>query len=572
MRACVRSMRRFVVPALMMALVSCVEECEHADADAHSTDTGSNFLQLEKATRLRKVFQMEDNEDINIVPAPVKLTRMDGALLLGQKPLIAIEASSEQSREAFKVLVASLLKGASVSASGSGLDALVKLHIDKGSDLAAEGYRLKVTPTQVAINASTEHGLFNGLISLRQLLQEEEGKTWSVPAVEIEDAPAFAWRGLMLDVSRHFFPPEDVKRLLKTMASFKLNHFHWHLTDDQGWRFPVEKYPKLISLGAARRATQLGHDKNRNDDTPYNHSYSEEDIEGILHLADFLHIEVVPEFDMPGHSEALIASYPEMGNADSSNPWNPQVGTQFGAFEYTLAPSEKAVGFAKDVVSELAQVFERSSYVHLGGDEASTSQWMRSAAAGKVAHDSGISVHDLEGMMLEQVVQHLDSLKRHAIVWDEAIEGRQLPKGTVAMLWRSWIGIDQLGSRARSKGYPVVLTPQDHTYLDQFQAEGGRGEKYDANSGYLPLSKVYETPTSAGGAEVLGMQAQLWSEYINQGGANLDYMAWPRGSALAEVAWCGQSKPGFKDFKRRLSKRLGDFDRLEVHYRKLDGM
>lgn len=376
----------------------------------------------------------------------------------------------------------------------------------------------------------------------------------------------------MLDVSRHFFPPEDVKRLLKTMALFKLNHFHWHLTDDQGWRFPVEKYPKLISLGSHRKSTQIGHDSSGSvDGKPYEGSYTEEEINEIIDLAAELYIEVVPEFDLPGHSEALIAAYPEMGNLDSQDSWKPEVGEHFGAFKYTLSPKEEAENFINDILSEMAQLFGKTSYIHIGGDEVNREQWQNSKIAQEVAEKEHVSVDGLEGKMLEHAAGHLQGLNRHAVVWDEAMtSGADLPEGTVVMLWRSWEGLSTLGSRAQAKNFSVVLAPQANTYLDQWQSPEGHGEKYDAIGGYLPLSKVYDVPLSAGGARVLGVQGQLWSEYIAEGGPDLDYMAWPRGCALAEAGWSGTNKPGYESFKQRLQHRLTDLERLNVNYHKLD--
>jgi len=283
-----------------------------------------------------------------------------------------------------------------------------------------EGYMLNISQ-QILIEAPSEHGLFNGLMTLRQLLSRSSGSIYRMPRVQIVDAPVFAWRGVMLDVSRHFFYARDIKHLLKTMALWKMNHFHWHLTDDQGWRFPVAKYPNLIRLGAYRRNTPLGHTK-RSDVTPYNHSYTAEEIHEVLSFAESLHIEVLPEFDLPGHSEAAIAAYPEMGNFDTLDTWKPEVATRWGPFQYTLSPSEKAVNFTKDILDEMVQLFKSSPYIHIGGDEVPTSQWNRSLIARRVAEKNHIPLSSLESYMLQKASNHLQRLHRNAVVWDDALE------------------------------------------------------------------------------------------------------------------------------------------------------
>jgi len=545
---------RWLAIAFALALVSpCAgASCKASSPEALARDcpasdvASASFIQVQK--RL--------HDAPALIPQPKSVTWSSGALAVEQ---LSAEVPSESLRQTLEEFLGSMIGKVS---SAPGESPLLRLRLVAES-LGREGYILNVTDKRVLLDADTEHGLFNGLMTLRQLLRKERG-TWQLPLVQIRDEPAFAWRGLMLDVSRHFFDSQEVKHLLRTMALFKMNHFHWHLTDDQGWRFPVEKYPKLISLGASRRATQLGH-THQTDGVPYNHSYTAEEIEDVLSLAEDLHIEVTPEFDLPGHSQAAIAAYPELGNADMGERWSPEVGTQFGAFPYTLSPKEGAVNFTKDVLSELAALFPNSPYIHIGGDEVPTDQWARSPAAKQVAREHHLSLGQLEGMMLGQAAQHLQSLHRRAVVWDEALDsGGNLPEDAVVMIWRSFNGLDQVGKKAAARGHDVVLAPHDWTYLDQWQDSDRK--QFDAIGGYLPLSKVYSTPTSAGSAKVLGLQGQLWSEYIRQGARNLDYMAWPRGCALAEVGWSGETRPGFSDFRERLRKRAKDFEKFDIFF------
>lgn len=499
------------------------------------------------------------NDASALIPQPQSLTRRQGQLevrkLTADLPSVAL-------RQTLDDFVGSMIDSEDSSEPRASDAPLLSARLaDVG--MGAEGYALNVTSSGVDLVAETEHGLFNGIMTLRQLLQKPESGIWQLPLVSIRDKPALPWRGLMLDVSRHFFFPKEVKHLLRTMALFKMNHFHWHLTDDQGWRFPVEKYPKLISLGAARRGTPKGHTPGL-DGQPYNHSYTVEEIEDILSLAESLHIEVMPEFDLPGHNQAAIASYPEMGNADAAAQWHPEVATQFGALQYTLNPTDRAVNFTKDILSELVRLFPATPYVHIGGDEVPTDQWARSPAAKEVAAEKHLSLGQLEGLMLGEAAHHLQSLHRKAVVWDEALEsGGDLPKDSVVMIWRSWMGLDKVGDRAAQRGHSVVLAPQTWTYLDQWQDTSK--SQFDAIGGYLPLSKVYSVPTTAGRAKVLGLQGQLWSEYIREGEKNLDFMAWPRGCALAEAGWLGEARPSFNDFRYRLQKRAKDFEAFAVN-------
>ncbi|CAK9055427.1 unnamed protein product [Durusdinium trenchii] len=512
-------------------------------------DLGASLLQV----------KADPHDTLSLIPQPKTVRVRTGRLELHE-----LRYDAPSAPPALRAALGDVL-GATPGASGAAAGLRLMLQ-EEAEDFHPEGYRLNVSEEGIALEASTEHGLFNGLMTLRQLMvhrADSEGGGWSLQKVEIEDAPEFAWRGLMLDVSRHFFSPTAVKHLLKTMALFKMNHFHWHLTDDQGWRFPVAKYPNLIRLGAHRRATQQGH-SSATDGRPYNHSYTEEEIHEVLSLAESLYIEVVPEFDIPGHSQALIASYPEMGNADSAARWSPEVATHFGALQYTLSPSERSVNFTKDVLSEMAQLFQASPYVHIGGDEVPTAQWEHSPSAMAVARKEHVSLKRLEGMMLGKAAEHLHGLGRKAVVWDDAMEsGGHLPDDAVVMIWRSWEGLEKLGNRAFAQGHSVVLAPQAYTYLDQWQDR--THSHFDAIGGFLPLSTVYASPTHAGRAHVLGIQGQLWSEYIREGSRNLDYMAWPRGCALAEVGWSGEGRGRFRDFRQRLAKRLEDFKLYDIN-------
>jgi len=501
---------------------------------------------------------------VAIVPAPSLMYTMPGSITLPSQVLVKAPAKMLQAfrKHAYEA----------VSPVAEDETPHVLLELSNTQDTHGdEGYTMQVRKDGVTMKASSEHGLFNAIMTFRQLAKKTDPSSrLSLPLVYIEDKPAFPWRGMMLDVSRHFFPPEDVKHLLDTMAFFKMNHFHWHLTDDQGWRFPVEKYPKLTTVGSMRRETQNGHDQYRTTQGEYNHSYTRDEIDDILQHAESLFIEVMPECDMPGHLESAIAAYPQLGNSDVPD-YHPEVEPHFGAFDYPLSPKKQSTKFQNSVLSELVLLFQNSNYVHLGGDEVKPSQWEISASARAISLSENTDADHLEATFVQHAAEHLAKHNRHAVIWDEALSTPNLPNNTVVMLWRNWgSGLEDIGDRAASQQLPVVLAPQSWTYLDQFQSADSSSEPYDANGGLLQLDSVYGMPLQAGKAKVLGMQAQLWSEYISKGRQNMDYMAWPRGAALAEVAWAGSARPGFDDFEKRLTQQLESLDHMEVNYRKLD--
>eukprot|EP00438_Fugacium_kawagutii_P032064 Skav215817 [mRNA] locus=scaffold3449:131352:136946:+ [translate_table: standard] len=374
------------------------------------------------------------------------------------------------------------------------------------------------------------------------------------------DEPEHEWRGLMLDVSRHFFGADEVKHLLRTMAFFKMNRFHWHLSDDQGWRIPSQKYPKLtqaraplvqeslttrVKVGAWREGTQIGRSSGH-DHVRYGGSYTAEEIKSIVAYAKSLHIEVIPEIDSPGHIQAVLAAYPELGSVPGV-----KVATQFGALEHTMKPSERSMRFISDVIGEAAELFppeSGSGYFHVGGDEVATGQWSSSADAREFMASHGLKrLEGIAGVMTQNAIHAVNHLGRRAVVWDDAMNnGVPLSPDTVVMLWR------RLAQQAAEHGHAVVMCPQDRTYFDQFQSKNGGSDAFGAIGGFLDTRKVYELDFNGHGAKVLGGQGQLWSEYIKEGQKDLDYKAWPRGAALAEATWSGHRRPGFGDFQRRL--------------------
>lgn len=373
-----------------------------------------------------------------------------------------------------------------------------------------------------------------------------------MPAVSIADEPRFPWRGLHLDVSRHFFDAKEVKRLLDVMADFKLNRFHWHLTDDQGWRLPVPSYPKLTEIGAESL------DGRRQ-------AYTEDEIRDIVNYAAERHIEVIPEVDNPGHSQAALSAYPDLGNTDSADwvaPDRPM--KEWGVSKYTLAPNDASMKFLDEVFSQVSNLFP-SSYVHIGGDEADMTQWRSSSLAQGVSMKQG--THDVQAVFNKHMGEVLASKHKRLVGWDEVQHKGGLPSDAVVMAWRSE---DEVRHAAR-RGHAVINANSGSYYLDWRQAES----EAPRVRAVLPLRRTYEAdvvPTGLTQLEaqrVLGAQGQLWTEFMASPD-RMEYMAFPRALALAERTWTPvASGVDYDDFVRRLKLRLRDLDAMNVKYRAL---
>ena len=426
----------------------------------------------------------------------------------------------------------------------------------------------------MVLAASSPAGWFYAIQTLRQLLPTaifaatpQVGVEWKVPCCVLEDRPRFAWRGLMLDCARHFFAEEEIKRFLDHMALYKYNTFHWHLVDDQGWRLDIRRYPRLVEVGSVRAETPRAGNRNEGDGVPYGDYYTQEEVREIVRYAAERHITVIPEIEMPGHSGAAIAAYPELGNFDIPG-YQPEVKTRWGVNPYIYAPSETVFEFLRNVLLEVMELFP-SRYIHIGGDEAPKEQWRKSAFAQGVMQREGIaSEEELQSWFLRRIEDFLSSHGRRLIGWDEIQEGGLSP-GAIMMLWRDW----KWARAALNAGNQVIMTPASHCYLDYTQ--GPIETEPEAICGELRLEKVYDLePIPDGlnpGAEtgVMGVQGNVWTEYIRDV-AYLDFMTWPRAAALAEVAWSAKEHRCFKSFIARLGHHLEMMRRLGIGYRPLD--
>jgi len=438
--------------------------------------------------------------------------------------------------------------------SGGATDGEIELSLDPADTSIEnkEGYRLEITADKVKLSATDPAGLLYGTQTLRQLTPD----SGHVPTALIQDAPRFGWRGLHLDVSRHFFPAEDVKKLLDTMVAFKLNSFHWHLTDDQGWRIPIDGYPALVELGAEV-----------SDNT--SKSYSMHEIRDVIQYAAARNIQVLPEVDVPGHAAAAISAYPSLGNSDIPD-WAPppRPPSTFGVHPYTISPKPQSFEFLKKVFDTVATTFP-SKYVHIGGDEAPKDQWDESMLASSLMqHDGGLQT---QAVFNEKVGDILNKQGKIPVGWDETQHIGGLPKDAVVMAWRS---SDELVTAVKS-GHYAVQADQASYYFDHYQAHPWESDEPKAQGGYLPLDQVYNNDPMPQGLstqeqnKVLGGQAQLWSEYFPTW-HQVEYMAHPRSLALAERLWSPNKEiQGFDEFKDRLQVRLKDLDSMGVNYRKV---
>jgi hexosaminidase len=439
--------------------------------------------------------------------------------------------------------------------------------------LGKEAYRITVTPTGVTVEASDAAGAFYGAQTLVQSVVKDSAGKPALPAMTVNDAPRFGWRGLMVDSGRHFFPPASMKRFIDLMAMHKLNTLHWHLTEDQGWRIEIKKYPKLTTVGATRAGEHIaGKPYHVADNKPYGpFFYTQEEIRDIVAYAKARSVTVIPEIEMPGHAAAAIAAYPELGNKDIP-VYKPEVKTAWGVHYYTFSPSEETFTFLDDVIGEVAALFPDAPYIHVGGDEAPKDQWNKSAFVKKLMAEKNIKdTHEVQSYFIGRAEKMINARGKRIIGWDEIQEGG-LSKTATMMVWRNW----KWAIEAVNHGNDVVMAPTSNTYFDYGQGKSPAGPGHQTIGGNLGLQKVYDfepIPRELKPEQykhILGCQAQLWSEYIRTPG-KWEYQAFPRAIALAEVAWSPKDGKDFKGFSDRLAKHATLLDALKVNYRKDDG-
>ena len=431
-----------------------------------------------------------------------------------------------------------------------------------------EGYQLKVTPEGVVINGGSEAGVFYGIQTLRKSIPAGEGINVSLPAVEINDAPRFSYRGAMLDVSRHFFPVEDIKSFIDMIALHNINRFHWHLTDDQGWRIEIKCRPLLTEKASKRKETVIGRNSGEYDGIPHEGFYTQEQIKEVIAYAADQHITIIPEIDMPGHMQGALHAYPELGC--TGGPY--EVWTQWGVSDDVLcAGNDATLKFIEDVLGEVVELFP-SEYIHVGGDECPKTRWHdcpKCQARIKALGIKGDKKHTAEEYLQSFIINHaekfLNSKGRQMIGWDETLEGGLAPNATV-MSWRGEGG----GIEAAKQKHDVIMTPTTYLYFDYYQTKDIENEPL-AIGGYLPLQNVYNyepmtdklTPEEQ--KYIIGVQANLWVEYIATL-EHIQYMELPRMAALCEIQWSGAEKKNYDCFLSRLPQLTNLYDVKGYNY------
>lgn len=447
----------------------------------------------------------------------------------------------------------------------------------------AGAYTLHADGNGISIKGTDKEGVFYGIQTLIQLLPVEKGGSLRVPYTDVYDYPRFQYRGMHLDVSRHFFPVAFVKKYIDNLARHKMNYFHWHLTDDQGWRIEIKKYPKLTEAGAYRNGTIIGHfPGTANDNTRYGGYYTQEEVKEVIAYAARRYITIIPEIEMPGHASAAIAAYPKLSCfPDSATYMRPPVSSlnkpepvkkvqeTWGVFTDVFNPGEYTFQFLQDVLDEVIALFP-APYIHIGGDECPKDAWKQSAFCRQLMREKGLKdEHELQSYFIQRIEKYVNSKGRQIIGWDEILEGGLAPNAVV-MSWRGEKG----GIEAARQNHNVIMTPGGYAYFDHSQALSKEKEDSVTISCCLTLQKVYSyepvpAPLQNTPQEkfVLGAQANIWSEYLHYP-STIMYQAFPRMAALCEVLWSKKEARDWVDFSGRLKSQLKRYDLWNVNYNK----
>jgi len=516
--------------------------------------------------------------EVSVIPLPDSISLGEGTFILSAKTVIVAEGKA--------VAVAEYLRDFLKKATGLEVPVTDKrkknaiiLSLEdglSGSKNSKEGYTLSSTSKNIVIKARAAEGLFYGVQTLRQLLPPEiESPTvksdvvWSVPAVTISDQPQFAWRGMMLDCSRHFFPVSHIKNVLDQLAARKMNHFHWHLVDDQGWRIEIKKYPLLTTTSAWRVDHEDQHWNERpaqkpGEEATYGGFYTQDEIREVVAYASMLNIEVVPEIEMPAHVSCVFAAYPQFSCSGKKMTVLP--GGVWPVTEIYCAGNDEVFAFLEDVLTEVIELFP-SKYIHIGGDEATKTNWESCPKCQSRIKTEGLkNEEELQSYFIKRIEKFLSSKDRNLLGWDEILEGGLAPRATV-MSWRGFAG----GIEAARTGHDVVMSPTDFCYFDYYQ--GPKESEPLAIGGYLPISKVYrfnpipDSLTMEESKHILGGQANLWTEYIPTPEHSF-YMMFPRLDAMAEVLWTNPEKKNYEDFVHRLDRQFERYSNSGINHSK----
>lgn len=510
--------------------------------------------------------------NFNVIPLPNEITTNDGApFIFGAPTQIIYPEGNEKMKQNAEFLadyfatVVSIKPTISLSAE-KGQHIVLQLGLENENP---EAYRLEVTKDAITITGASEAGVFYGIQTLRKATPLTHSDV-SYPSVVINDAPRFGYRGAHLDVGRHYFPADFIKKYIDILALHNLNRFHWHLTEDQGWRIEIKKYPKLTEIGSKRSETVIGRNTGEFDGKPHEGFYSQEEVKEIVQYAQARYITIIPEIDLPGHMLAALAAYPELGC--TGGPY--EVEKRWGVFDDVLCPGkEETFTFLQDVLTEVMELFP-SEYIHIGGDECPKVRWEKCPRCQAKIKELGLKDDDkhkkefyLQSYVTARIEKFLNDHGRQIIGWDEILEGELAPNATV-MSWRGMGG----GIEAAKMNHDVIMTPTHFAYFDYYQTTDIENEPL-AIGGYLPIEMVYQfepVPASLTDAQkkhILGAQANVWTEYIPTSD-HTEYMLLPRLAAMSEVLWTQSDKKNYTNFLKRLPQLMKMYDKLEYNYAK----
>ena len=509
-----------------------------------------------------------------LVPLPAEIKQGTGVFTITSATKIILKTNSDEVRKACDLFLDIINPSTGLNI-GYAPSSASSITVEIDSLIShPEGYHLKVATRDISIKAQTPAGIFYAFQTLLQLLPpliesrtRVSNRAWTIPVVEINDAPRFSYRGLMLDVVRHFFPVSDIKRYIDLMALHKYNYLQLHLTDDQGWRIEIPSYPRLQSVSAWRKETLIGHlndEPSQYDGIRHGGYYTKAELREIVQYAADRHITIIPEIDLPGHATALLAAYPEMACTGATF----EVMREWGVFPNILCPRENTFLFLDRILDEVMNIFP-GKYIHIGGDEVPKEQWQKSEYCYNLKIQNGLYTNEqLQTWFMRRIAQHIQSHGRQVIGWDELLDGGNI-EGATIMSWRGEEG----GIAATGKGNYAIMSPSRYCYLNLYQANRSV-EQPLAEPGYLPLSIVYqynpipkELPVDQL-PYILGTQGNLWTEYIPDM-RQAEYMAYPRACALAEVAWTPVEKKSYPQFLNRLREHSKRLDTMNVNFARL---
>lgn len=526
--------------------------------------------------------EMLTAQEIALTPQPAHLTVKDGRFEFGNQLKAKVTPYQGDSiRMVFESFKKELQEATGIKVSSTQKEAKARIILDLNPQLPSEAYKLNVSKKQVRIEASRPAGFYYALQTLKQLMPRNvmagvatsDHSQWSLPSVEIEDAPRFEWRGFMLDEGRHFFGKDEIKRVIDMMAIYKMNRFHWHLTEDQGWRIEIKKYPKLTETGAWRNSKVLAYGDVKPDGERYGGFYTQKDIKEIVAYAKKKFIEIIPEIDIPGHSQAAVAAYPEFLACDPENKH--EVWLQQGiSTDVINVANPKAMQFAKEVIDELTELFP-FNYIHLGGDECPTNKWQKNDECKKLLSEIGSSnFRDLQIYFYKQLKDYIATKpadqQRQLIFWNEVLHGNTSILGNDITIM-AWIGANAAAKQAAKQGMNTILSPQIPYYINRKQSklptepmsQGHGTETVEAVYNYQPLKDV----DAALQPYYKGVQANFWTEWVTEPSV-LEYLMLPRLAAVAEAGWTPQEKRNYEDFKERIRKDAELYDLKGWNYGK----